>query len=259
MLIPCVLVSGKLCRLLNFSTPGLRALISSCPLLGQKYPGDKLFNKNKMPGTVAPLRIQYTMAKFSSVSPVKRLRFPVFRLLSAILPLLLASCGDVAESTDSRFVALEPLIDEQVKLLQALNPQVEKRIVSEGSEETQTSGNIDWQKELSAFRQADLSKPGLRGAYTVQEEAPNVRVYRVKPGEKEDVRELRIVFTGDNRVKSLQTLVEDQNYLYHTRRTFHVEFAERKDKWLLDQYRIDGFQKMMWSREKPFSVRAKVL
>jgi hypothetical protein len=179
--------------------------------------------------------------------------------MTALLLLLLTSCGNVAESTDSRFVAIEPLIDEQVKLLQALNPRVEKRIVSEGSEETQTFGNIDWQKELSAFRQADLSKPGLRGAYTVQDEAPNVRVYRVRSGENEDVRELRVVFTPDNRVKSLQTLVENQNYLYHTRRTFHVEFAEKKHQWLVDQYRIDGFQRMMWSKEMPFSVRAKVL
>jgi hypothetical protein len=165
----------------------------------------------------------------------------------------------VDRTTDERFVALEPLLDEQVRLLEALDPKVEKRIVSEGAEETRTFGNIDWQKELTAFRQADLSKPGLRGAYTVTDPAPNVRVYQARPGEKEEVRELKVVFTEGNRIKSMQALVEDQNYLYHTRRTFHVEFAARQDQWLVDTYRIDGFQKMLWSKEKPFSVRAKVL
>jgi len=180
-------------------------------------------------------------------------------LLYGLVAVLLGACGEVTDSSDHRFVALDAVFDEQVKLLESLNPPVRKTVLTAGGEETQVFRDIDWQKELAAFRLADLSKPGLRGAYAVRETAPNVRVFRVKPGEKGEVQELRVEFTADNRVKSILTLVNDKNYLYHTRRTLRVEFAPQGDHWLIRRYQIDGFQKLLGSSQKPFAVRAETL
>jgi hypothetical protein len=171
----------------------------------------------------------------------------------------LSGCGEVTGNADSRFVGLEALLDEQVQLLQSAKPAVKKRVLATGGTEEKTFRNLDWQKELAAFRQADLSKPGLRGAYTVQDVAPNVRLFRVKPGQNSEVQEVRVEFTDDNRVKSVQALVNDENYLYHTRRTFRLDFAPRGDQWMVRTYRIEGFQKLLWNQAKPFAVQAEVL
>ncbi len=171
----------------------------------------------------------------------------------------LSGCGEVTGNADSRFVGLEALLDEQVRLLQSSNPAVKKRVLAAGGTEAKVFRNVDWQKELAAFRQADLSKPGLRGAYTVQDVAPNVRLFRVKPGENTAVQEVRVEFAEGNRVKSVQALVNDENYLYHTRRTFRLDFAPRGDQWRVRTYRIEGFQKLLWNQAKPFAVQAEVL
>jgi hypothetical protein len=171
----------------------------------------------------------------------------------------LPGCGEVTGNADNRFVALEALLDEQVRLLQSANPTVKKSVLAAGGTQEKTFRDVDWQKELAAFRQADLGKPGLRGAYTVQDVAPNVRLFRVKPGEKAEVQEVRVEFADGNRVKSVQALVNDENYLYHTRRTFRLDFAPRGDQWLVRTYRIEGFQKLLWNQAKPFAVRADVL
>ncbi len=183
-----------------------------------------------------------------------------FNLVLALgLLAVLSGCGEVAGSADSRFVALEALLDEQVRLLQATNPAVKKSVLAPEGMQEKTFQNVDWGKELAAFRQADLGKPGLRGAYTVQDVAPNVRLFRVKPGENAEVQEVRVEFADGNRVKSVQALVNDENYLYHTRRTFRLDFAPRGDQWLVRTYRIEGFQKLLWNQAKPFAVRADVL
>ncbi len=171
----------------------------------------------------------------------------------------LSGCGEVTGNADSRFVAVEALLDEQVRLLQSANPAVKKRVLATGGAQEKTFRNVDWQKELAAFRQADLGKPGLRGAYTVQDVAPNVRLFRVKPGENTEVQEVRVEFADGNRVKSVQALVNDENYLYHTRRTFRLDFAPRGNQWLVRTYHIEGFQKLLWNQAKPFAVRAEVL
>jgi hypothetical protein len=137
----------------------------------------------------------------------------------------LSSCNEVTGNADNRFVALEALLDEQVRLLESANPAVKKSVLAAGGTQEKTFRDVDWQKELAAFRQADLGKPGLRGAYTVQDVAPNVRVFRVKPGENSEVQEVRVEFAEGNRVRSVQALVNDENYLYHTRRTFRIDFA----------------------------------
>jgi hypothetical protein len=172
---------------------------------------------------------------------------------------MLTACGEVTRSADSRFVALDSVFDGQVRRLETLNPQVRKSVLSERGEETKIFRDIDWQKELSAFRQADLSKPGLRGAYSVEDVAPNVRLFRVKPGEKAEVQELRVEYTSDRQLKSVRSLVNDENYLYHTRRTLRVEFGPKGNQWLVRSYQVEGFQKLLWNKAKPFAVRVQVL
>lgn len=171
----------------------------------------------------------------------------------------LSGCGEVTGNADRRFVALDTLLDEQVRLLESANPAVQKSVLAAEGTQQKTFRDVNWQKELAAFRQADLSKPGLRGAYTVQDVAPNVRLFRVKPGENAQVQEVRVEFADGNRVKSVQALVNDENYLYHTRRTFRLDFAPRGDQWLVRAYRVEGFQKLLWNQSKPFAVRAEVL
>ena len=171
----------------------------------------------------------------------------------------LSGCGEVTGNADSRFVALEALLDEQVRLLESANPAVQKRVLAAGGTQQKTFRDVNWQKELAAFRQADLSKPGLRGAYTVQDVAHNVRLFRVKPGENTQVQEVRVEFADGNRVKCVQALVNDENYLYHTRRTFRLDFAPRGGQWLVRTYQVEGFQKLLWNQAKPFAVRAEVL
>lgn len=184
---------------------------------------------------------------------------PTFIIALAFILLAgLSGCGEATGNADSRFVGLEALLDEQVRLLQSSNPAVKKRVLATGGPEVKVFRNVDWQKELAAFRQADLSKPGLRGAYTVQDVAPNVRLFRVKPGENTEVQEVRVEFADGNRVKSVQALVNDENYLYHTRRTFRLDFAPRGDQWMVRTYRIEGFQKLLWNQAKPFAVQAEV-
>ncbi len=185
---------------------------------------------------------------------------PLRFLLLLVLPALLMACGEVTGNPDSRFVPVESLIEAQIKLLTSLNLKVEKQVRTDQGTETKVFSNINWQKELSAFRVADISKPGLQGAYTIESPEANVRVFRLKEDQNAEVQTLKIELGENDRIKSLEATVDDQNYLYHTRRTFRLNFDRQVNgQYTVSAYQIAGSQKLIWSEENPFSVRAKVL
>ncbi len=188
---------------------------------------------------------------------MQHLRFLLFILT---LSFLLPACGEVTGNPDSRFVPVEPLIEEQIKLLTSLNLKVEKQVRTDQGTETKIFSNINWQKELSAFRVADISKPGLQGAYMIESPEANVRIFRLKEDQNAEVQILKIELGENGRIKSLEATVDDQNYLYHTRRTFRINFDRLVNgQYTVSAYQIAGAQKLIWSKENPFSVRAKIL
>ncbi len=181
-------------------------------------------------------------------------------MLIFALPMLVSACGEVTGNPDSRFVPVESLIDEQIKLLSSLNPRVEKRVRTDKGEGTQVFTHINWQKELAAFRVADISKPGLQGAYTIEAAGPAIRIFRLKENQQAEVRSVKVELGENNRIQSLEAIVEDKNYLYYTKRTFRLTFGkELNGQYVISAYEIAGSQKLIWNPEQPFSLRAKVL
>jgi hypothetical protein len=112
---------------------------------------------------------------------------------SLVLPfavlLLLTGCIDEPvrdASGNTKFVNLATFIEEQTTLLDSLNPAVDKEVRIGDKSERQTLQNINWQRELELFLQADISKPALQASYNVEDGPGNIRIFQAQNRRKSE-------------------------------------------------------------------------
>lgn len=143
-------------------------------------------------------------------------------------------------SKPSAYFSLAGLVDAQVAQLKAAKPTVQRQLETNGQNHQNITANIDWEKELALFKEADINKPVLQGAYQV-EQRDSVRRYLLT-NPKFPVKEMRIV-GPEAAPNEVQVWFEEENSLYKLHRRLWLQFAGGR----LRQYRIEGFQQMLLS------------
>jgi len=84
------------------------------------------------------------------------------------------ACSRIDESQDQlekKYFDLRFFIEDQIKILSILQPELEKKIQIDGhTEEVRTHpDSSQWAGELELFRQTDLNKPVLRDLYSIED------------------------------------------------------------------------------------------
>ena len=180
-----------------------------------------------------------------------------------LLAYLLTACDDpsVRNGQSSHlFVDTESLVNQQIDLLDSLKPAVLKEVETNGTTQRQSVQATDWRRELAAFSDLNISKPGLQASYTVANTAAGVRLYKLKPGEKADLQWLKIGFgTDSTQIQSLEGWLQRSNYLYTFEKHLLMQLQPGQgDKTQLSEYRIITKQKLIFSREENLRVSGKI-
>ena len=184
-------------------------------------------------------------------------------LLAFLLITLLAACDDPSVrggQTNHLFVDTQSLVNRQIALLDSLKPTVVKEVETNGTKQRQSVRTTDWRRELAAFSDLDISKPGLQASYAVTDSAGVVRLYRLKPGEKADLQWLKIGFgTDTTQILSLEGLLKRSNYLYTFEKHLQMQLQPGQgNNTQLSEYRITTKQKLISGSEENLRVSGEV-
>jgi hypothetical protein len=185
-------------------------------------------------------------------------------LFYGLLILLLSGCIDEPvrdASGTSRFVNIAGFIQEQTALLDSLNPPVEKKVLIGEKQEQQTLQQINWQRELELFLQADISKPALQASFEIEEQDKNIRIFRPKVGENPDIDLLKVTFDEKSgRIQAIEALISQENYLFQSEKRISLQCkTNAAGQTQIAAYQIKGFQKLIFNDKVPYTIQAKVL
>lgn len=183
---------------------------------------------------------------------------PIVFLFAVIF--LLSSCDSAQErkSKVMTYYDLKGFIESQISILNKEKPEVTKTMSVSGKNETRTSNDLDWKKELELFIQADINKPAYSKSYSITKPDSMTVLYKIKTGESLPVRYLKIeVDKNSGTPVRVQALLRSENKLYQSEKNIELHGSVNKNQWHLDEYSINGYQKLATMDKKLFNVTAR--
>ena len=189
--------------------------------------------------------------------------FRTFNPIQSIFALLLtlAACQTPAETRTepNAYYDVKGFVENQIQLLGQRQPAIEKTMVVGQEQEKRSTRDVNWQKELELFVQADINKPAFRLSYATQRPDSLTYEYRLQTEEDLPVRFLKVVLDKSSRKPALiQAQIQAENKLYESQKNLSLRCAEEDGHWQVVSYQIEGFQELVISDRKPFDVRVEV-
>jgi hypothetical protein len=132
-----------------------------------------------------------------------------------------------------------------------------KTTITEGKKQSQIVRNIDWEKELAFFQQANLNKAAFRNGYQERKSTNKDTTFITYETENQDfkVKQLIIGLLPDSSLAKVEAFIRTDNYLYSSEKYLQIFCKNNK----LQSYRISGKQKMIFSEPEYFEVTAQIL
>ncbi|MDX5423350.1 MAG: hypothetical protein LPK07_06615 [Hymenobacteraceae bacterium] len=183
-----------------------------------------------------------------------------------LLGLLLATaaCERPAPPTSAKAETsynLTAYLQEQKQRLQAERPMVLKSVQT-GDQPTETieTDAVNWEDELAVFEEADLNRPALQEYYTKQEQALEDGSTAITYHRREDaepmVQHLQLILGPDQKLKQLDALLQDKNWLFYTRR--NIQLLADPATGNLSGYNVQGVQKLIFGDSLHYKVDANL-
>jgi hypothetical protein len=162
--------------------------------------------------------------------------------------LFFGSCDSAApekQNAVSPYFDMKGFMEKEVKRLNQLNPAIDKTVMVNNAGEHRKLKISDWQKELSAFTDADINKTAWEGLftrnktptedrYTSHEDKVPVKSLSVQY-RKGMIFKIQILNSNSNSLyTSNDTLSYFPDSLYEIRKTQHIRLLNQKN------YRITG-------------------
>ena len=188
-----------------------------------------------------------------------------FKLSAHIFPiiiiLLLTRCDQPQEKVKEKkiYYDLKGFIETQIEFLSEQKPTVDKVMSVSGKNESRSTKEVDWKKELELFIQADINKPSYSKSYAVSKPDSLTSVYTLKTEENISVKSVRIELdknTGNPVL--IQALLRSENKLYQSEKNVELHCKSESNQWHLTSYSIKGYQKLATMDRKDFDIQAEV-
>jgi hypothetical protein len=167
---------------------------------------------------------------------------------------LLAACSQPSNPNNSRaatgYFDLKAFVENVSKdLAQNKNCKVVKTLQLKGQAERLLNPEVDWDKEFTFFKEADLNKPVFAGQYVSQ---TNGATENLTPLNNDIGKVKKMVIEREGEaVKSLFVLYSDSNYLYN----IHRELSMKLEGGKLVSYSIKADKKLLF--QQPFSLHVE--
>ena len=188
-----------------------------------------------------------------------------FKLSAHIFPIIiilfLSGCDQPQEKAKEKkiYYDLKGFIETQIEFLSEQKPIVDKVMSVSGKNESRSTREVDWKKELELFIQADINKPAYSKSYAVSKPDSLTSVYTLKTVENISVKWVRIQLdkTTGNPVL-IQARLRSENKLYQSEKNVELHCKSESNQWHLTSYSIKGYQKLATMDRKDFDIQAEV-
>ncbi len=175
--------------------------------------------------------------------------------------LLIEACNPISTSKEreKRYFDLALFVQKQIDKLSNQPLSVQKEIYLEGKKQEILTDSINWAKELSLFKEADINSPALANSYEVKEDKQARTLSYVAKEDKQKVREIQLVLGGDGRlesinIKEVKIVYAENNQLYEIHRRMSMKIKDEQ----LYAYSIQGFQKVVLKDSMVYEIRGLI-
>lgn len=188
--------------------------------------------------------------------------------LGIILLLITAGCQSGGSDVENMLEAtpyfdLKGVINQQITLLDRLNPEVEITASIGKNKETETvqKDSTAWAEALQLYADADINKPVLRGQYTVTDSTLDgqdlqAKIYRARNEKEAEIPYMKVVYKDSTaNPRYVETLFREENPLYSTYRSMSLHFDQLEGTLRLTEYETQGRQKMIFKDSVIYSTR----
>ncbi|QCR23943.1 hypothetical protein [Pontibacter sp. SGAir0037] len=139
-------------------------------------------------------------------------------------------------------------LQQEIQRLQAEKPNVLKSVQTENKPtETVETSELNWEKELSVFQDANINLPTLQDDFIEErQELPGGIVltnYRRKEGTGAAVAFLSIRTAPGPRLQQLEAVIQEENMLFYSKRRLTLSTNENGN---IASYGVDGVQKLIF-------------
>ena len=140
-------------------------------------------------------------------------------ILLFLIILLFGGCTSETpkkQTSALQYFDLKGYMDGETKRLKQLAPSIHKSVFVDDKEESRTLKEIDWEKELSAFSDADINKTAWKDLFIISK-TDDAEIYTSDNG-KVPVKSLEVVYRA-GKVFKIQVLNKNSNMLYNSNDT----------------------------------------
>ena len=169
--------------------------------------------------------------------------------------LLLAACTSSNEQILYYF-DVNIMIDQEVKRLSELHPRVTKTVELNGESEERETSDIEWKKELSIFKEADINKAAWREKYQTdtvfinRSQGQFSQIDYTALDKDLKCQYLSLYFLRNTSAAyKLEARLHRKNFLYEISQDIGITVGE--------SYHINSLQKVIFLDQRQFDVSAK--
>ncbi|WP_420150629.1 hypothetical protein [Spirosoma sp.] len=185
-----------------------------------------------------------------------------FYSFAFLFSLLTSSCTNpVQQNQPNVYYDVLGFVQRQTAGLSTRKPLVNKSVALNETRNQQTTHDINWNKELELFTQADINKPALRSSYQILRPDSLTYQYRLKAEEEHlAVRELTVQLDSlTHQPSRIEAVLQTNNALYSSERHLLLESGPIAGReWQVKHYKLSGFQKLPYFDKNELLVEGRV-
>ena len=179
-----------------------------------------------------------------------------------LLILLISSCSNPAQQTQPNvYYDVLGYVKHQIAGLSVQKPLVTKAVTINEKSNKATTHDVNWNRELELFTQADINKPALRNSYQITRPDSLTYYYTLKKSEERlTVRSLTVRLDSlTHQPRRIEAILQTSNPLYSSERQLLLESGPIAGRtWQIKHYKLSGFQKLPYFRRNEFLVDGQV-
>lgn len=165
----------------------------------------------------------------------------------------------------NEYYDVQGLLAANEEALRQMDVRLQKRASFAGEVEESAIGldSAALAEELDVFREVDINKPVLSGRYhttTSLVDGRELITYEADDKEALNVNYLKIYRNAENGVvERMEALFSNKNMLYNSTRMLSLQYREVNGRMLPHYYTVEGVQKMIFSEQEEYEIKAEFI
>ena len=151
--------------------------------------------------------------------------------LFTLLVLTLIACQTNSQNTRTAVFFNDSFLNNHIKLLDSLNPNIEKKVSFNDSVNTFIPKKINWEKELALLQEANLDKPILATAFnsiSIDSAGLKITSHKRKPDGLGNIISAKEITNSNNEPIAFKAIIIDSNTLYISKKHMTINFNNNK-------------------------------